>query len=276
MARGEGSLSSVIGIVGGVLLVALMIVVFGMGISHKNQSAPVSVDGERIESRVDRGGSSLVEEEATHYTLARRRMVQSQLESRDISDRAVLEAMQRVPRHRFVPEAVLTSAYADRPLPIGYDQTISQPYIVALMTQLVHLKANGRALDIGTGSGYQAAILGELFQEVYSIEIVEPLAKEAKQRLRAMGYDNVTVRHGDGYRGWPERAPFDAIVVAAAPDHVPQSLIDQLAPGGRLVLPVGNYAQELVLLEKKPDGSVLQHTVAAVAFVPMTGEARDQ
>ena len=211
--------------------------------------------------------------EPTAFVEARAMMVQRDLRRRDITDPKVLDVMGRVPRHEFVPPAVLESAYADRPLPIGYGQTISQPYIVALMTQLVEPNAHGRALDVGTGSGYQAAVLAELYDEVYAIEIVEPLAEESAARLRRLGYDNVTVRAGDGYRGWPEKAPFDAIIVAAAPDHVPSALVEQLAPGGRLVIPVGRAFQQLLLIEKREDGTVDQRKVAAVAFVPMTGEA---
>jgi protein-L-isoaspartate(D-aspartate) O-methyltransferase len=207
---------------------------------------------------------------------ARLTMVERQLRSRDISDERVLNAMRRVPRHRFVPSAMQNQAYDDGPLPIGHGQTISQPYIVALMTQLVRPEPGLRALDVGTGSGYQAAVLAELVQEVFSIEIVCPLADEARDRLAALGYENVTVRCGDGYQGWKEHAPFDVIVVAAAPDHIPQPLLDQLAPGGRLVIPVGDFYQELRLIEKRPDGRLQKTSVAPVRFVPMTGEARER
>jgi protein-L-isoaspartate(D-aspartate) O-methyltransferase len=207
------------------------------------------------------------------YSAARRRMVEEQLRRRDIRDSRVLEAMGRVARDRFVPPESRRRAYNDYPLPIGLDQTISQPYIVALMTQLARPAPESRALEIGVGSGYQAAILAELCREVYGIEIHEPLAAAASQRLAALGYRNVAVRSGDGYRGWAERAPFDVIVVSAAPDHVPQPLADQLAPGGRLVIPVGRYSQELLLVEKQADGSLLRTSVVPVQFVPMTGEA---
>jgi len=203
----------------------------------------------------------------------RHRMIDEQLRARDITDVRVLDVMARVPRHRFVPPEQLGAAYDDRPLPIGHGQTISQPYVVALMTQAVETRPESRALDVGTGSGYQAAILSELCKEVYSIEILRPLATESQRRLADLGYKNVEVREGDGYRGWPEKAPFDVIIVAAAPDHVPQPLIDQLAPRGRLVIPVGRSYQELLLIEKQPDGSVKQKSIAPVAFVPMTGEA---
>lgn len=203
----------------------------------------------------------------------RREMVRFQLQRRDITDRQILEVMERVPRHRFVSESVQDSAYEDHPLPIGHGQTISQPYIVALMTQLAQPQPKSRALDVGTGSGYQAAVLAELCQQVYSIEIVEPLAQEARQRLAGLGYKNIEVRSGDGYRGWPEHAPFDVILVAAAPDHVPQRLVEQLAPGGRLVIPVGRPYQDLLVIEKQADGETRRWKVTDVAFVPMTGEA---
>ncbi len=204
----------------------------------------------------------------------RRRMVDAQLCTRDISDRRVLEAMGKVPRHEFVPRDLQGLAYDDRPQPIGHGQTISQPYIVALMTQLAAPKPQHRALDIGTGSGYQAAVLSLLCKEVYGIEIVPPLADAARKRLAELGYKNVTVRCGDGYRGWPEHAPFDVIIVAASPDHVPQPLVEQLAPGGRLVLPVGGYPQQLTVIEKQADGSIRRTLAAPVMFVPMTGEAQ--
>lgn len=208
------------------------------------------------------------------YADRRREMVENQLRARDITDQRVLEVMARVPRHRFVPEDQQRRAYNDHPLPIGHGQTISQPYIVALMTQLAAPKPGDRALDVGTGSGYQAAVLAELCKEVFSIEIVEPLAEQAKKRLAELGYKNVQVRAGDGYRGWPEHAPFDVIIVAAAPTHVPQPLVDQLAPGGRLVLPVGGYPQQLTLITKGADGTIRRRVIAPVLFVPMTGEAQ--
>jgi protein-L-isoaspartate(D-aspartate) O-methyltransferase len=204
----------------------------------------------------------------------RQQMVDVQMRKRDITDPRVLDAMQRVPRHLFVPEGQRKFAYEDRPLPIGEGQTISQPYIVALMTQLAQLGPKSKALDIGTGSGYQAAVLAELCQQVYSIEIVATLADQARERLTRLGYQNIEVRHGDGYQGWPEQAPFDAIIVAAAPNHIPQPLIDQLAPGGRLIIPVGRLVQQLVVVEKTPTGEIRKTTVTGVAFVPMTGAAQ--
>jgi protein-L-isoaspartate(D-aspartate) O-methyltransferase len=200
-------------------------------------------------------------------------MVEEQILARGVTDSLVLRAMATVPRHLFVPDDVVAYAYADQPLPIGHDQTISQPYIVALMTELADVAATDRVLEIGTGSGYQAAVLAGIADSVYTIEIVEPLATEAADRLERMGYANVRVRCGDGYRGWPGRAPFDAIVVTAAPDHVPQPLIDQLAPGGKLVIPVGTGLQELLEITRTADG-VVERRVLPVRFVPMTGEAQ--
>lgn len=205
---------------------------------------------------------------------ARRRMVERQLASRDISNKRVLDAMRQVPRHLFVPDNARSQAYTDGPLPIGHNQTISQPYIVALMTQLAQPEKSAVALGVGTGSGYQAAVLSLLCKKVYSIEIVEPLAKEARTRLDKLGYDNVTVKHGNGYRGWPEKSPFDLIIVAAAPEKIPQPLIDQLKPGGRLVIPVGGVFQNLMLVEKNLDGAINKRRVTPVAFVPMTGDPK--
>lgn len=201
-------------------------------------------------------------------------MVEAQLKARDIVDARVLEAMGRVPRHRFVDGRDAAHAYEDRPLPIGRGQTISQPYIVALMTQLAGVEPGERVLDVGTGSGYQAAVLAEMGARVWSIEIVPELAEEAAGRLRDLGYAAVEVRAGDGYRGWPEHAPFAAIVVAAAAPRVPEPLVEQLAPGGKLVLPVGEGVQELLVITKQPDGTTTRQTIAPVMFVPMTGEVR--
>ena len=210
---------------------------------------------------------------APDWAAQRERMVESQLRGRDITDPAVLTAMRQVPRHLLVPEGVRAMAYNDHPLPIGYEQTISQPYIVAYMTQLLALPPNARVLEIGTGSGYQAAVLSEVAAAVYTIEIVEPLAARAAADLAALGYDNVTARAGDGYVGWPEHAPFDGIMVTAAPDHVPQPLVDQLAVGARLVLPVGRDFQVMTVLTKTEAGVTEEQTIA-VRFVPMTGRAR--
>ena len=185
----------------------------------------------------------------------------------------VLEAMQRVPRHEFVEPDMQPHAYINGPLPIGHGQTISQPYIVALMTDLAELDSRSRVLEVGTGSGYQAAVLAELVAEVYSVEIIPALARRAAERLQALGYTNVHTRLGDGYHGWPEQAPFDAILVTAAAREVPDPLIDQLRPGGRLVIPVGrpDFGQELLLLHKAEEGGVSRHEILPVAFVPLTG-----
>ncbi|TWU38388.1 protein-L-isoaspartate(D-aspartate) O-methyltransferase [Novipirellula artificiosorum] len=210
---------------------------------------------------------------ADFYREARERMVENQLARRDIVNPAILDAMKSVPRHEFVPTKLRRLAYDDSPLPIGKGQTISQPYIVALMTQLVAPESHHKALDIGTGSGYQAAVLSELVKNVYSIEIVESLADAADERLQQLGYKNIRVRHGDGYHGWQSEAPFHVIIVAAAPDHIPKALIEQLAPGGKLVIPVGKDYQKLIVVEKQQDGTVVQREIAPVVFVPMTGEA---
>ncbi len=200
-------------------------------------------------------------------------MVRDQVEARGVRDQRVLAAMRKVPRDAFVPQDLRERAYEDRPLPIGEKQTISQPYIVALMTELAEISAGERVLEVGTGSGYQAAVLAEVAGEVFSIEILEGLAKTARERLAAAGYERVQLRVGDGYRGWPEAAPFHAILVTAAPDHVPQPLVDQLAPGGRMIIPVGDAAQELLVIGRADDGTLRRRSVIPVRFVPMTGEA---
>jgi protein-L-isoaspartate(D-aspartate) O-methyltransferase len=203
----------------------------------------------------------------------RRKMVETQLARRDITNKAVLEAMKRVPRHRFVPLALAPRAYEDNPLGIGEGQTISQPYIVALMTQLSGASKGSKVLEIGTGSGYQAAVLAEMGAEVWSIEIVAPLAERARLVLDETGYASVKTRVGDGYKGWPSEAPFDAIVVTAAPPYIPPPLKEQLKVGGRLVIPVGESRQELLLIERTAEGFV-QRSVVGVLFVPMTGKAQ--
>jgi len=189
-------------------------------------------------------------------------------------DAAVLDAMRRVPRHLFIPQRQQPHAYENRPLSIGHGQTISQPYIVALMTDLLRPRRTDRVLEIGTGSGYQAAVLAELVHSVYTIEIVAPLAEEARERLARLGYANVSVRTGDGYKGWPEQAPFDSIMVTAGADEVPPPLVQQLKPGGRLVIPVGpaHSVQYLTVVEKQADGTVRSRQVAPVRFVPFTRE----
>jgi protein-L-isoaspartate(D-aspartate) O-methyltransferase len=209
--------------------------------------------------------------EAEPFEAARGKMVREQLQARDIKDERVLQAMRSVQRHLFVPQYLRDLAYADRPLPIGHDQTISQPYIVALMTQLARVDPGDRVLEIGTGSGYQAAVLAELGRRVYSLEIIEPLAREARQRLQRLGYENVAVRSGDGFKGWKEHAPYDAILVTCAPPEIPPPLLEQLGEGGRLVIPVGELWQELKVVTKK-SGRLQTKDIVPVRFVPMTGE----
>jgi protein-L-isoaspartate(D-aspartate) O-methyltransferase len=205
------------------------------------------------------------------FSADRQAMVAEQIAGRDVRDTRVLAAMRDVPRHLFVPPDAQRQAYADHPLPIGYGQTISQPYIVALMTELARPRPDDRALEVGTGSGYQAAVLSRLVSHVYTIEIVEPLARTAEQLLKKLGYANATVRAGDGYAGWPDMSPFDIIMVTAAPDHVPAPLLAQLKPGGRLVIPVGPVSaiQELQLIEKDNAGRTRTTRVTPVRFVPL-------
>jgi protein-L-isoaspartate(D-aspartate) O-methyltransferase len=209
------------------------------------------------------------------FRAMREKMVESQIKSRGVRDPRVLSAMLKVERHLFVPKEFQNSAYSDQPVPIGEGQTISQPYIVALMTELLELKGGERVLEVGTGSGYQAAILAELAGEVYTIEIVEKLASSARKVLLELGYQNVKVKAGDGYLGWPEAAPFDAIIITCAPDHIPKPLLDQLKEGGRMVVPVGTYSQELKKIVKRY-GRIETTDVIPVIFVPMTGEGIKQ
>jgi len=202
---------------------------------------------------------------------ARKRMVEKQIIARGIKDERVIGAMLKVPRHLFIPEQYRHYAYADSPVPIGHDQTISQPYIVALMTEELNLSSTDKVLEIGTGSGYQAAILAELAREVYTIEIIEPLAREAEARLKQLGYENVKVKVGDGYLGWPEYAPFDRIVVTCAPTEIPQPLIDQLKEGGVMVIPVGSGGFQYLYRVKKVMGQIETEKIIPVSFVPLTG-----
>jgi len=208
--------------------------------------------------------------------LSRRReaMVADQIAARGVKNERVLAAMRKVKRHLFVPPDQVPSAYDDRPLPIGEDQTISQPYIVAFMTELLDPQPEHKVLEIGTGSGYQAAVLAELVKEVYTIEILKPLADAAKERLSRLGYKNVHTLFGDGYKGWPEHAPFDGIIVTCAPEDIPKPLLDQLKVGGRMVIPVGNFPRQQLVLVRKTAKGIEKEEIAPVWFVPMTGEAQ--
>ena len=239
-----------------VAVVLWMLTVCGGIYWHLSESMPVVAN---VQLQGDRGEE-------------RQQMVEQQLRARGIADQAVLNAIGSVQRHRFVPEELSSNAYEDRPLPIGFDQTISQPYIVAYMTEALGLSSEARVLEIGSGSGYQTAVLAELVREVYSIEIVPELAARSRDLLSELGYENVDIREGDGYAGWPEKAPFDAIIVTASPDHVPQPLIEQIAVGGRLVIPVGRVIQNMMILTRTPNQLVEEITLP-VRFVPMTGEA---
>jgi len=209
--------------------------------------------------------------EKNDYSILRKKMVEDQISSRGVKDSNVIQAMIEVPRHLFVPEREQRNAYYDTPLPIGYNQTISQPYIVAFMTEQLKVKPGDRILEIGTGSGYQAAVLAEIADSVFTIEIVSELAEQSKKRLLELQYDNVFVKYGDGYHGWPEKAPFDRIIITAAPPKIPPLLLEQLKAGGRMILPVGEYVQELVVVNKTESGMDMQN-VLPVRFVPMTGE----
>jgi protein-L-isoaspartate(D-aspartate) O-methyltransferase len=200
-------------------------------------------------------------------------MVETQIRARGVRDPRVLRAMRSVPRHEFVPASVRPYAYADEPQPIGQQQTISQPFIVAYMTEAAEIERGDRVLEIGTGSGYQAAVLAELAREVYTMEIIPELAEQARATLERLGYRNVRVRTGNGYLGWPEHAPYDAILVTAAPEEVPQPLVDQLAVGGRMVVPVGAEQQAMMIIERTARGVVERRTIP-VRFVPMTGKPR--
>jgi protein-L-isoaspartate(D-aspartate) O-methyltransferase len=226
-----------------------------------------------VERSVVAAGPDTAVPDTEAFRQARLRMVATQIEARGVRDPAVLDAMRAEPRHAYVPADVRAHAYADHPLPIGHGQTISQPFIVALMSAALDATPGSRVLEVGTGSGYQAAVLDRLGAEVYTIEIVEPLCERARRDLASNGHGRVKVRCGDGYRGWPEAAPFERIIVTAAPDHVPEPLVAQLKPGGVMVLPVGTAEQWLVRLVKSQDGTVSREPIEAVRFVPMTGEA---
>ncbi|MDO9581328.1 MAG: protein-L-isoaspartate(D-aspartate) O-methyltransferase [Bacteroidales bacterium] len=207
-----------------------------------------------------------------NYALSRERMVEEQIVKRGITDEKVIDAMAKIPREEFVPDNYKPYAYIDSPLPIGYEQTISQPFIVALMTYLIDLEGGEKVLEIGTGSGYGAAVLAEIAKEVYTIEILKPLAETAAERLKRLGYNNIKVKCGDGFFGWEDCAPYDAIVVTCAPGYIPQPLVDQLKAGGKMVIPVGDYFQELILVTKTDEGT-REESIIPVRFVPMKGEA---
>jgi protein-L-isoaspartate(D-aspartate) O-methyltransferase len=225
-----------------------------------------SVNSQTVDRQTQRKNTAKDE-----YKRERREMVEQHIRARGIENESVLRAMMKVPRHKFVPESLIKRAYIDSPLPIGLDQTISQPFIVAYMTEAADISKKDKVLEIGTGSGYQAAILGELAREVYTIEIIPELAEQSKQLLQQLDYKNIFVKTGNGYLGLPEQAPFDAIIVTAAPDEIPQVLIDQLAVGGKMVIPVGKTNQEMVVIKKTKKGVTEKRTMQ-VRFVPMTGK----
>ena len=262
----------------------VMVCLAGLGCSRPERSSSdespvrdaskVSVEGSARHPGPTRPGQPTTDE----YRDRRVRMVARQIEARGVRDPMVLEAMRRVPRHWFVPPDMVSHAYEDRPLPIGEGQTISQPYIVALMTEALRLEGGENVLEVGTGSGYQAAVLAELTEQVFTIEIVSPLAERAMRAFETHGYRGIDARIGDGYAGWPEHAPFDAIMVTCAPGHVPPALIKQLAPGGRMCIPVGSEfgVQELRVITKQADGSTTTRALIPVRFVPMTGAAEER
>lgn len=246
----------------------LLVLIVTAGWAGASLNGPATGSGNTsVETQQEKPGT----EEESRFVLLRQRMVREQLAARDIGDPGVLKAMQMVERHRFVPESYRYLAYEDSPLPIGLGQTISQPYIVALMTQEIRPREGQRVLEIGTGSGYQAAILSCLVKEVYTVELLEELGEKARLRLQALGYRNVRCRVGDGWKGWPEAAPFDAILVTAAPDEVPAALVEQLAPGGRMIVPVGprEGIQTLLRIEKDGKGIPRQTGLIPVRFVPL-------
>ena len=257
-------------VLAGILLAALLVLVWG----RLNQPPrPAAVEPLPSSPEAETALAPTPEIRQDSYTEVRRSMVEYQIESRGVQDPRVLTAMEAVPRHEFVPEEYLQSAYSDGPLPIGHGQTISQPYIVAVMTELLELEEGDRVLEIGTGSGYQAAVLAEVVKEVYTVEIIPELAESARERLDRLGYGSVVSANADGYYGWEEYAPYDAIIVTAAPDHVPPSLIEQLKDGGRMVIPVGpvGWYQTLWLITKTGQ-EVEYHNKGGVTFVPLTGE----
>ena len=273
-----------------VIVPGLLAVVFGAGCAKEPEEIVASREAQANQAaiepsrQVEQGqkapdGKELLRLEHKHPAFAeraeeRQRMVARQIQARDVKDPNVLKAMRTVPRHAFVRFLEQRYAYADSPLPIGFDQTISQPYIVAFMTEALQLKPNSKVLEIGTGSGYQAAVCAEIAEKVYTIEIVEGLAKRAKKDLKELGYSNVITRFGDGFFGWPDVAPFDAIIGTAAAGRIPEPLLEQIKPGGRMILPYGSPQgfQYLVVVTKDKQGNIHKENVMPVRFVPMTGE----
>jgi protein-L-isoaspartate(D-aspartate) O-methyltransferase len=239
--------------------------------SESPDAEPVEKTATQPAKRLDAGEERLTEPSGkpTREERMRHDMVERHIVARGVTDRAVIDAMRKIPRHEFVPDEHRHRAYADAPSPIGHRQTISQPYVVAAMTELLDVEKGDKVLEIGTGSGYQAAVLAEIGVKLYTIEIICDLAERAEKTLDRLGYSGVHVRCGDGYKGWPSEAPFDGVIVTAAPPEIPQALIEQLALGGRMVVPVGEHIQSLLLIRKKPDGSITKEKVADVRFVPM-------
>jgi protein-L-isoaspartate(D-aspartate) O-methyltransferase len=257
-----------------VLILSATLLACGLGLTESRPTAtPTAITPPEPQSQADTPTSA---PPVDPYADQRWAMVEHQIRQRDVSDEAVLAAMLDVPRHEFVPADYLSQAYEDHPLPIGHGQTISQPYIVALMTELIDLQPGERVLEIGTGSGYQAAVLAELTDEVYTIEIIPALAERAQRTFDRLGYDKITAKQADGYWGWEAHAPFDAIIVTAAPDHVPQPLVNQLADGGKMVVPIGPPGgyQSLWVLERKGD-EISRYNWGGVRFVPFTRSSEE-
>ncbi len=238
------------------LLSCCFLVIYLPGCVGEKSLDPPAILVENLTSRMEQ------------FEIERKQMVESQIRDRGIQDERVLAAMSQVPRHQFVDSPWKDLAYSDRPLPIGHEQTISQPYIVAYMSEVAEISSKDKVLEIGTGCGYQAAVLGEIAQKVYSIEIIPQLAQRARQTLAQLGYENIQVKTGDGYEGWAEYAPYDAIIVTAAPEKIPQPLIDQLAINGKMVIPVGSWLQKIIVLTKTED-RIIQEKTIPVRFVPM-------
>lgn len=252
-----------------IIIILIIIIIASLFILNKNKSVPKNI----IKEKETKETKLVVDK----YTELRQNMVDMQLKTRDIYDEKVLEVMNKVERHKFVTSSLVNEAYEDNPLPIGYGQTISQPYIVALMTQSLQLNENDKVLEIGTGSGYQAAVLAEIVKEVYTIEIVKELAIGAEFRLNELGYKNVKVKNADGYFGWEEKGPFDAIIVTAAANHVPPPLLEQLKDNGKLIIPLGSTLtfQTLTLVTKKSNDLETEF-ITSVRFVPLTGKALEE